>query len=331
MAVEPQLPSSPERSVPSSSSRPTARPLLVVGYAGAGDATSADALALAALLGSATDGSVLLIAAPPSTEGVKRDNWRVHALRLIADALGIIRPTRLREALAVQPNALADTVLDRAAREASSVIVMSAPAQGDERRGWRQVSRVLRAAPRPVALAPAGYRHTAHSGWARVGVAFDGWPEARLALAQAVALARATGAELRVLMAGDPHTAASREQPADEAASLEGHAQAARRYLDRVVAELPHGLPARAVVLYGPVAAALAEGARSERLDLLVLGSRRLGPAMRVMLGGVSSALAKQPPCPLLIVPRGLEPPREAVRVERRRAGGGRDHEDVAP
>src|SRR5688572_13028463 len=96
---------------------------------------------------------------------------------------------------------------------------------------------------------------------------------------------------------GDPHTAASCEPPAHDKASLEGHAQAARRYLDRVVSDLPQGLGAGGVVLYGPVAAALAAGARTERLDLLVLGSRRLGPAMRVMLGGVSSVLAKQPPC----------------------------------
>jgi nucleotide-binding universal stress UspA family protein len=294
MAVDAHLPAKAERSATSALSASGGRPLLVVGYTV--DAASADALALAALLARVTDGSVLLIAASRSSAGVESDNWRVPALRLIRGALQRIQPTRVREALAVQPNALTATVLDRAAREASSVIVMGAPSHRYEGRGWRQVSRVLRAAPRPVALAPAGYRHTTQGGLARVGVAFDGWPEAWHALAQAVGLARATGAELRVLIVGDPHTAASREPSTDDASSLEGHAQAARRYLDRVVAELPDGLPARGAVLYGPVAAALAEAARTERLDLLVLGSRRLGPAMRVMLGGVSSALAKRPP-----------------------------------
>jgi nucleotide-binding universal stress UspA family protein len=67
---------------------------------------------------------------------------------------------------------------------------------------------------------------------------------------------------------------------------------ATRHYVDRVVADLPRGLRARGIALDGPVATALTEAARSERLDLLVLGSRRVGPAMRVVLGGVSSQLA---------------------------------------
>jgi nucleotide-binding universal stress UspA family protein len=277
MAVEAHSHAKRERSA-TSPSRPTASPLLVV--ADSGDAASADALALAVLLGSVTDGSV--IAAP------KR--------------------------------AMPATLLDLAARETASVIVMAAPQRGDVGRDWRQVSRSLRAAPCPVALAPLGYRHAAPSRLTLVGVAFDGWPEARLALAQAVDLARTTGAELRILMVGDPHTAASREPQADETTSLEGHAQAARDYLDRVVAELLPRLRARGVVLYGPVVAALAEAARTEGLNLLVIGSRRLGPAARVALGGVSSALAKRPPCPLLIVPRGVE---SLGAAGHERSGGG--------
>ena len=315
MAVHSTSHSRSSRTADWTSSPRGAGPVLVVGYDGV--AASADALALGALLARATDGSVMLIAAAPGAGRFARSDWRRRALRLIGRAVEKIDPDRLVEALAVPPGSLLDTSLDVARSEAGSIVVLGEPADGDAVPARRRLDAALHAAPRPVALAPAGYREAAPSALARVGVAFDGWGEARLALAQAVALVRVSGAELCLLMVGDPHSAASREPVADEEASLAGHKQAARHYVDGVVAGLPRGLRARGVALNGPVATALTEAARSERLDLLVLGSRRLGPVMRVMLGGVSSRLARQPPCPLLIVPRGLEPARERVAAGR--------------
>jgi nucleotide-binding universal stress UspA family protein len=42
-------------------------------------------------------------------------------------------------------------------------------------------------------------------------------------------------------------------------------------------------------------------------LDLLVIGSRGYGPIRRVLLGGVSTAVTRFCPCPVLVTPRSGE------------------------
>jgi nucleotide-binding universal stress UspA family protein len=59
----------------------------------------------------------------------------------------------------------------------------------------------------------------------------------------------------------------------------------------------------------GRPAAALSKLA--ERVDLLVIGSRRWGTVARLLLGSTGEALAHHSACPLLVVPRPYEP--EAV------------------
>ena len=50
----------------------------------------------------------------------------------------------------------------------------------------------------------------------------------------------------------------------------------------------------------------LAERARD--LDLLVVGSRGRGPVRQALLGGVSSEVMRRATCPVLVVPRSVEP-----------------------
>ncbi|HEX7609452.1 MAG TPA: universal stress protein [Solirubrobacteraceae bacterium] len=57
-------------------------------------------------------------------------------------------------------------------------------------------------------------------------------------------------------------------------------------------------------IVAGETVAALEK--QSERLDLLVLGSRGYGPLARVLLGSVSRKLANRAHCPVLVVPRGV-------------------------
>jgi nucleotide-binding universal stress UspA family protein len=45
----------------------------------------------------------------------------------------------------------------------------------------------------------------------------------------------------------------------------------------------------------------------SERLDLLVLGSRGYGPLGAVVLGSVSNALVRTANCPIVVVPRSAK------------------------
>jgi len=47
----------------------------------------------------------------------------------------------------------------------------------------------------------------------------------------------------------------------------------------------------------------------SEEVDLLVLGSRRFGPASRLLLGTTSDEVVRQAACPVLVLPRGAHVP----------------------
>jgi nucleotide-binding universal stress UspA family protein len=56
----------------------------------------------------------------------------------------------------------------------------------------------------------------------------------------------------------------------------------------------------------------------SERVDLLVLGSRAWGPVRRIVLGSVSAGLTREAHCPVLVLPRGDGAPASPARGSRR-------------
>jgi nucleotide-binding universal stress UspA family protein len=181
-----------------------------------------------------------------------------------------------------------------------------------------EAESLVRDAPCPVAVAPPGYERWAPQALRRLGVAFDGWAESRVALAEAAAVAQGAGGELILLMASDPHTAASAQGSDREADTPAGHRTLAREYLRRVVDDVSRRVPAGSGVLDGPVVPALREACVARRLDLLTLGSRRRGQVARVVVGSVSSALLHHPPdCPLLVCPRGVAPPRGTADLTR--------------
>lgn len=64
--------------------------------------------------------------------------------------------------------------------------------------------RLLRGAPCPVVVVPAGRGTTAERGFETVACAWDGTPESDAALGAAEALARSTGATLRVIRVFEP-------------------------------------------------------------------------------------------------------------------------------
>lgn len=168
--------------------------------------------------------------------------------------------------------------------------------------------QVLHAAPCAVAVAPVGLRDRPPA-LARIGVAFNGGPQAASALAAGARIAADHGAELVLITVVPPvavsagwagawvdpgATEAMREDAADRGraavASLEGVPASV---------ELVDGLPAQELVL------------ASRRLDLLVLGSRGYGPVRRALLGTVSGHVAEAAACPVLVVARdagGKEP-----------------------
>ena len=167
--------------------------------------------------------------------------------------------------------------------------------------------RLVHGAPCPVAVAPRGYRGGAAAPQ-RIGVAFDGSPQSRVALTWATETAEKAGATLRLLQVFEPIWV-----PAGAAGSVtygyddieRGQLEQLEYRLQEVVEHLPAALEADSVVLRGSPARAIAREA--EGLDLLVMGSRGYGPLRSVLLGGLSHHLVRSAPCPLVVLPRGVE------------------------
>ena len=154
--------------------------------------------------------------------------------------------------------------------------------------------RVLHVSAIPVAVIPNGYKRPA-GGVRRIGAAYVESPEGEQALRGAAHLARLGGVELRVLSAADPHELAEREPQ-----------------LRAQIAPYIEGLSTEIVVVPDEAAAALT--AASADVDLLVMGSRGLGPLRAVVLGSVSRRVIDRAACPVLVIPRGDDdPPASAV------------------
>jgi nucleotide-binding universal stress UspA family protein len=175
-------------------------------------------------------------------------------------------------------------------------------------------ARLLSGSPCPVAVAP--------SGWEReelpssIAVAFRDTDDGREALRAGLALARRAHARLRTIsvvedglrVALEADTAYRAGQAGKRVEDVVGEyelssRQAARKALeeldghDEIEVEIESwvGDPAKVLVDL------------SERLDLLVCGSRGYGPMRAVLLGGVSRRVVAEARCPVIVVPRGRE------------------------
>jgi len=148
--------------------------------------------------------------------------------------------------------------------------------------------RLLHGSPCAVAVVPR-----AHAGGtiARIGVAYDGSPEADAALEHATDLARHLHASLALIGVVTP-------DPYEE----DANAQRVQLHLERALRELPFAVDGTIARLRGEPADALAR--HSAGLDLLVAGSRGYGPLRSVIAGGVSGRLIRTARCPVIVVPR---------------------------
>jgi nucleotide-binding universal stress UspA family protein len=143
----------------------------------------------------------------------------------------------------------------------------------------------------------------------KIIVGYDGDETGDDALALGASLARTFDSELLVAHVFDDLVAKVSDEAAAAVATQvrEVFARAAT-LLDRGIrtrmVELPGESPAREVV-------ALAE---RDHADLIVVGSRRLGPLQRITLGSVSDSVLRDAPCAVAVPPRGhgrsAQPPR---------------------
>jgi nucleotide-binding universal stress UspA family protein len=265
----------------------------------------ADTLALASLIRAAL-GAALVLAhvIPPALVGRGTRSYEIVARRdgreLLARATAVF--TDEVEARLVEPVLPGEGLARLAGERDASVLVL-----GSSHRSV--IGRILLGtvvnglaadAPCAVAVAPAGYGAGGRPASRVIGVAYDGGAEADGALDFAVALAAGMGAALRLWWVDapiDPH------QPQRTIDGTPYSHKSARERLARAVERIPEGIAATAEVVEGHPAETLAREAARHNLDLLVVGSRRLGPVGRALAGSTSRELLHLVTCPVVITP----------------------------
>jgi len=153
----------------------------------------------------------------------------------------------------------------------------------------------LNGAPCAVAIAPVGYANEPKE-IARIGIAYNGSPESRQALAVARELATQTGASLHALEVVSIPTFAYAGVVAPTAGDgldeMLEEANARLGKLTDIEGRAAYGLAGEELAAFG------------DEVDLLIVGSRGYGPLRRLMLGSTSDYLQRHARCPLLVLPR---------------------------
>jgi nucleotide-binding universal stress UspA family protein len=172
--------------------------------------------------------------------------------------------------------------------------------------------RIIQGSPCPVAVAPAGLGSSEAVPLESIGCAFDAQPPAQVALAEAVRLAKAAGARLRLIAVFEPITFGHLPvaPPTDLRTVNASIRSSLERQLDDAVVGI-RGVETEQVLLDGDAGERLSE--QTQPLDLLVVGSRGYGPLRSVLLGGVSGHVIRTARCPVVVCPatrHSADPPR---------------------
>jgi nucleotide-binding universal stress UspA family protein len=285
-----------------------------------GSDRSDDALALASSLARGTGAEIVLARAYPYDDAAFHlgDSAQRHHLR--EDAQQTLDRLRAHAdaSLRITTRTIADPSPSRALhmlaeRERAALVVIGSSHHGAAGRVFAGTTaeRLLHGSPCSVAVAPMGF--APGGSISRIAVGWDRSAEADAALDAATAIARAVDAELRIVEVLDIQWAGTPAIIPGSGAVLAAHQPAARARtsLDELVAGLPDDLHVETAVVLGHPVADLVR--QSEDADLLVLGSRGYGPRRAVLLGGVSGRVVRKAGCPVLVVPRGVETPLEAL------------------
>jgi len=141
--------------------------------------------------------------------------------------------------------------------------------------------------------------HTAHNRRRHVLLAADLDGSSANAADEAIDLAAAQEAVLLVLTVVPPDVVPRPLRRGGPSADAERRDRAAHEIVARAATR---GVTATSVVWYGAPGEAILEAARTEHADVVVLGSRKR-TNLRRLLGSVSSHVAEEARCPVVIVP----------------------------
>jgi nucleotide-binding universal stress UspA family protein len=263
-----------------------------------------EATALAETLRDTHTGALVLTAVSPSAplpDGRYVGPQDMELLREQAEELLLVArdalPDRDRVSIRAIPSDSAARVLAEVAdAERADLVVV-----GSSRRGalgrllpGTTAERLLHDAPCPVAVAPPGY---SGGDLRRIGVAYDGSPEADAALRAAESFARERCVALTVYCVVEPPSPRATER--------------ARDLLQGAIDDGPPRIRAEWLVFHGVFAKEIACRAYGA-VDLLFVGSDGYGPLRHALLGNVSGALVRAAGCPVVVTPR--------MAIARRRA-----------
>jgi nucleotide-binding universal stress UspA family protein len=271
-----------------------------------------DALALGAALAEAARAELMLVAVHPDLLVVLPPGMDWISLRQAAR--GTLSDARKRRAPHARITVERDVSIPRALRRVirrdhRDLLVLGSSrhaATGHVRIGKR-TRQLLGQFDCALAIAPRGLHTRGEPTLSRIGVGYDGGPEAKAALALAGSLAQAAAAKLFVTSVLDdrlppigwsspgqgPMSDHWQEPLAGEIDLLHQDLEAATKLT---------GAPATIEVQRGRPADRLL--ALSHHLDLLVIGSRRWGHVSRLVLGSTGEALLHDAACPVIAVPR---------------------------
>jgi nucleotide-binding universal stress UspA family protein len=282
-----------------------------------------EAIALAETLRDAHTGALILTSVYPPAPLPVGGFVSVQDIELLhddAEALLVAARGALPERDRVQIRAIPSDSAARVLTEMADVEHADLIVVGSSRRSalgrllpGTTAERVLQDATCPVAVAPRGY---SGGDIRRIGVAYDGSPEADAALHAAESLALELRAALTVYCVVEPARMAPTALagslamvavPAEGSDAAEGRA---RDLLHAVVDNAPQGLWPETLLLHGVPAEEIA-GRAYGVIDLLFVGSHGYGPLGRALLSNVSGALVRAAGCPVIVTPRSALGPRD--------------------
>lgn len=290
--------------------RPSPSVPKLIGVGVDGTPSGRDAVVLASLLGRATGAELMLVAAIdeplvllPAPEAGSWNTMNKQAREMLAETRDSLAP---HSRIVVQAGAVVSRVLESVvSRHHQDMLVIGSGRHGtDGQVRLGQIAKILACDLEcPLAIAPQGMRDLYSPRIERIGVGFDGGEESRAALELAASIAEAADAELEVLGVVDDRVTGGLRTSQLVLAGDAITARQADSLLERAVAAADAtGARTRVQVTHGSPSEALRTLA--DRVELLVIGSSRSGPAGCTSLGRTGDALGDGSPAPLVITPR---------------------------
>ena len=145
------------------------------------------------------------------------------------------------------------------------------------------------------------YRH--------VLVAFDGSPEAELALAHAVAMAQVYRAKLTVVAVVPPPPLLAWQAPGGMRGMHQSEQKELAQRLRAAADGVPDDLSVTTQLLDGDPAREILHHAREGKTDVIVMGSRGRGRVTAALLGSVSNRVMHDATVPVIVIHRPSDGP----------------------